>query len=257
LLQRPKNQRPCVTDRDDDPSDVCSHFPPCLPHLAPLLITANINFTMWPTLFQNAGSVAKKSYALIESRLFSASNAYLKGGSSRHMERNERIKLLRRTNEEWRERMNAFNRDYGRRLRETPDFAEKESERHRERYATNPQYRLSCLIRAWVKHDRWAWICELPWKTHRPVIYTTPVQHRCESCGITRLRGSRFVWQSIAQPDSYSCHACYMKQEPEVCMPKGYEDIRGMRALVARKRQLDELNPQASRAEGTVDGGKK
>lgn len=65
------------------------------------------------------------------------------------------------------------------------------------------------------------------------------------------------MWQSIAQPDLYSCHSCYMKQEPEACMPTGYEDIRAMKALVARKRQLDELNSQASRAEVTADGGGK
>ncbi|KEQ75978.1 hypothetical protein M436DRAFT_61271 [Aureobasidium namibiae CBS 147.97] len=213
---------------------------------------------MWPILFRDAGSVAKKSYALIESRLFSASNAYLKGGSSRNMVENERRKRLRRTNQEWHQRMNAYKRNYMRRVHEmNPDFAEKELERHRELYATNPQHKLSCLISAWVRNDRWAWVCELPWKTHRPVIHTTPVQHRCESCGLTRLRGLRFVWQSITQPHSYSCHACYMKQESEVCMPKGYEDVRGMRALVARKRQLDELNSKASRAEDTIDGGKK
>jgi len=155
--------------------------------------------------------------------------------------------------------MNAYKRDYARRMREmNPDYAEKEAERHRERYATNPWYKLSCLISAWAGHDRWVWIFkELPWKTHSLVQHTNLVQHRCESCGLPIRRNSRLIWQSIAQPDSYSCHACYMKQDPEVCMPKGYEDIRGMKALVARKKQLDELDPKASRAEGTVDGGKK
>ena len=37
-----------------------------------------------------------------------------------------------------------------------------------------------------------------------------------------------------------------MKQEPEAIMPEGYEDIRGMKALVARKKELDELNFKAS-----------
>lgn len=63
------------------------------------------------------------------------------------------------------------------------------------------------------------------------------------------------MWQSIAQPDLYSCHSCYMKHDLEACMPTGYEDIREMKALVARKRQLDELNSEASRAESTADGG--
>lgn len=198
---------------------------------------------MWPILFRDAGSIVRKSYALIESRLFSVSKAYLKHGS----EERERDRRLRRTNEEWRQRQNANLRKHLRRLRETdPYFDKKERERHRERYATNSQFKLSKLIQAWAGHDRYAWIFEeLPWKTHRRVHYTTPVQHRCESCGLTKP-SLRSVWQSIAQPDSYRCNACYMKQEPEAIMPEGYEDIRGMKALVARKKELDELNFKAS-----------
>jgi len=212
---------------------------------------------MRPTLLRDAGLIAKKLYALIESRPFSSSSNACSSIAS--MKENERQKRLRRTNEEWHRKYNAYQRDYKRRMRETdPDFRKKDAEEHRERYATNSRYKLSCLISAWAGHDRWAWIFEeLPWKTHFPLRYTNSVQRRCESCGLTIRRNPRLIWQSIAQPDLHSCHACYMKQEPEVFMPEGYEDIRGMRALVARKRQLDELNCEASRADSTFDGGKK
>jgi hypothetical protein len=49
-------------------------------------------------------------------------------------------------------------------------------------------------------------------------------------------------WQSIADTDSYLCSACYIPSENpdwDKILPKGYGDVRGMKALRARKQQLD------------------
>lgn len=63
-----------------------------------------------------------------------------------------------------------------------------------------------------------------------------------------KLSGVHMVWRSIAQPDSYSCHRCYIKQGAEVFMPKGYEDIRRLKDLVARKKQLERPESDEARA---------
>jgi hypothetical protein len=111
------------------------------------------------------------------------------------------------------------------------------------------------LLSLWVRDHAWVRE-ELPWQSYKPVHYTNPVQHRCGSCAITRRSGLLVVWQSIAQPDSYHCHACYMKQDLKACMSKGYEDVRGFKQLAARKKELDDLGSIASRAASTADGVK-
>lgn len=208
---------------------------------------------MWLTLFRHTDSAAKKPYALIASRLF-ASSSYL-CSSKEGINQNERNKQLRRSDEEWHQRDIAAKRAWIRRAREMkPDFDKKTLEWERERRATDPRFRLVKYLSVWLR--RYAWVREeLPWKSHVPLVYTSPVQHRCESCGLTRRGGRLLMWQSIAQPDLYSCHSCYMKHDLEDCMPTGYEDSRSLKAVAARKRQLDELSSKASRAESTVDGG--
>jgi hypothetical protein len=201
--------------------------------------------SMWPTLFRNIGLVARTPYALYESRLFSLSSANLKS--------DERQKLLRRTDEKWHMRKMDICRTAMRRLRaENPHLDEESKRRHRERYAIDPQFRLLKLLSKWVRAHAWVRE-ELPWKTHRPVVYTSPVQHRCESCGIIRRSGLRLFWQSITKPDSYSCHTCYLKRDAEACMPEGYEDIRTSKGLAARKGQLEKLKAGARRAGSTAD----
>jgi hypothetical protein len=200
--------------------------------------------SMWPTLSRNVGLFARTSSALFESRLFSLSSANLKSDRSTRPG-DERQKLLRRTDEEWHLRRMDICRTAMRRLRaENPNIEKEHNRKVKERYATDPKFRLLKLLSQWVRAHAWV-RDELSWKSHRPVVHKRPVQHRCESCGILRRSGLRLFWQSIAQPDSYSCHTCYMKRDVEACMPEGFEDIRTFRGLAARKGQLEKLKAEA------------
>jgi hypothetical protein len=211
--------------------------------------------TMWPMLFRHIGLVAKQSYVSIESRLFSFSNANLKSALSKTLQ-NERYKLLRRTDEEWHLKRMASVRMSVRRTREKhPNSGEENNIRTKERYHTDSRFRLLRILSKWTRAHAWVRE-ELPWKSHRPVLYTSPVQHRCESCGLTRRSGLRLVWQSIAQPDLYSCHTCYLKQDLGACMPEGYEDVRDLRELARRKKESEKLKTEAPRAGSTADGKK-
>ena len=205
---------------------------------------------MWSILAQDVGVAAKKSYAFIESRLFSSSSTNLQSKSSKQSAKEY---ARRRNDEEWHKKEMAWKRDSMRRMRaENPGYDGHWSKLQREKYATIPRFKLSRLLHGWVKDH--AWVRELPWKSYKPVHYTNPVQHRCDSYAITRRSGLLVVWQSIAQPDSYRCHACYMKQDLKVCMPKGYEDVHGgIKQLAARKKELDDLGSEASRAASTAD----
>jgi hypothetical protein len=221
--------------------------------IQPFCLSQPTPITMWPILFRDVGLVAKKSYALIESRQFSFSN--IKSDLWQTLE-NERQKLRRRTDEEWHLKRMAIVRMAVRRMRENnPNLQKESNESHKERYATNPRFRLLRLLSKWTRAHEWVRE-ELPWKSHRPVVYTNPVQHRCESCGLTRRSGLLLVWQSIAQPDLYSCHTCYLKHDLGACMPEGYEDVRDFKELARRKKRLEKLKTEAPRAGSTADGGK-
>jgi hypothetical protein len=201
---------------------------------------------MWPILFSNIGLVAKTPQALFESRLFSLCSAKLKSASSTRVS-DERQKLLRRTDEEWHMRKMAYCRTYTRRLREeNPNIAKEHNKKMNERYATDSRFRLQKRLASWPRQHDWV-RDELPWKSHRPVYYTSPVQHRCESCGIIRRNGLRLFWQSITQPDSYSCHNCYLKRDARACMPEGYKDVQSLSELAARKKQLEKPKAEAPR----------
>ncbi|KAI4732767.1 hypothetical protein E4T50_16675 [Aureobasidium sp. EXF-12298] len=215
-----------------------------------MMMIPRTSTTMWSILALDVGVAAKKSYAFIESRLFSLSSTNLKSNSSTQ---NAKEYARRRNDEEWHKKEMARKRDYIRRMRaENPGYDEHWYKVEREKYATNPRFKLKKLLSRWVRDH--AWVRELPWKSYKPVYYTNPVQHRCDSCAITRRSGLLVVWQSIAQPDSYRCHACYMKQDLKACMPKGYEDVHGgIKQLAAREKELDDLGSEASRAASTAD----
>jgi hypothetical protein len=43
--------------------------------------------------------------------------------------------------------------------------------------------------------------------------------------------------------DQYLCHACYIPKENwQNALPQGYEDVKNMRELKARKKKLDRSN---------------
>ncbi|KEQ69258.1 hypothetical protein M436DRAFT_76192 [Aureobasidium namibiae CBS 147.97] len=101
-------------------------------------------------------------------------------------------------------------------------------------------YSMRAKIRNWV---RTPWVREeLPWKTHRPIRYDEKTEHHCAGCKFTRTGGGKLHWQSLVDPDVYLCTSCYVPSESpdwNKIMPEGYEDVRNMKAMRARKEQLD------------------
>jgi hypothetical protein len=89
-----------------------------------------------------------------------------------------------------------------------------------------------CASYVWVRE-------ELPWQSHRPILYDKMTEHYCAGCKTTRFRGGKLFWQNMAD-HSYLCTSCYASNlDWSKIMPKGYEDIRDIKALRARKEQLD------------------
>lgn len=212
---------------------------------------------MLAKLSQRIGFFEKKPYVSISSRLFSLSSFKSVTLSKDPIERRQQldaIKLRRRTDVEWHEKEMAWKIQSWRRLhQDDPEWQEQRRKREKAKYHADPMYKFSQILKVWLRTHTWVRE-ELPWKTHRPVLYTTPVRHRCEVCGLMRLSGMLLFWRSIAQPDSYSCYRCHVKQGAEAVMPKGYEDARGLKDLVARKEQLERLGSNEARAQSTADG---
>jgi hypothetical protein len=95
-------------------------------------------------------------------------------------------------------------------------------------------------LRIWC--TRFVWVREeLPWQSHRPILYDKMTERYCAGCKMTRFRGGKLFWQNTVD-HSYLCTSCYVpSSNPDwnKIMPKGYEDIKGITALKARKEQLD------------------
>lgn len=212
---------------------------------------------MLAELSQRIGFFAKKPYVSITSRLFSSSSFKSVTLSKDPIKRRQQlnaINLRRRTDVEWHEKEMTCKISSWRRLhQDDPEQKEQKRKWDKEKYHTDPVFKLSQILKLWLRTHTWVRE-ELPWKTHRPVLHTTPVRHRCEVCGIMRLSGMLLFWRSIAQPDSYSCHRCYVKQGAGAFMPKGYEDIRRFKDLVARKEQLERPRFDKARARSTAAG---
>lgn len=212
---------------------------------------------MWGCSTQRIRFVAEKPSVLMTSRLFSFSSSGLGRSLSndpiKRRQQLDALNLRRRTDIEWHKKEVALKKLDYRRLLKDPEFRERNNKRCKERYRTNPMHRLSQLMTKWVKAHSWVRE-ELPWKTHRPVLHTSPVQHRCEGCGLTRLKGLLLVWRSLAQSDSYRCHKCYVQQGPEACMPKGHEDVRRFKDLIARKHELERSVSHGVETTSTADG---
>lgn len=213
---------------------------------------------MWASSTQRFRFVAEKPSVLMISRLFSFSSSSLISRLSMdpiiRRQQLDAIKLRRRTAIEWHKKEMAINNLSWRRLHlNDPEFREQQRKREKEKYHTNPIHQLSKLMSGWLKTHSWVRE-ELPWKTHRPVLHTSPVQHRCEVCGLMRVNGLLLVWQSIAHSDSYRCHRCCFQQGAEACMPKGYEDVRHLKDLVARKHELERPVYHEVKTTSTADG---
>ncbi|KAI4761732.1 hypothetical protein E4T52_06034 [Aureobasidium sp. EXF-3400] len=143
-------------------------------------------------------------------------------------------------------------------------FREQKSVTESKHYATDAKYRAARIkkAKAWNeahKHDedftrrqkiynwcfrresfkRHPWTKNLPWTTHRPVVYTDKVSHYCAGCGCHRL-GYKAWWQSMEDPNSFLCHKHYANRGWSEIMPKGYEDVRTLEELRVRYEELNQ-----------------
>jgi hypothetical protein len=93
--------------------------------------------------------------------------------------------------------------------------------------------------RIWGWCSRHNWIRELPWPTHKPLLFEQKQQLACTDCLYAKRRPLYLWWRSTK--DTYICNSCYAKREWNEIMPKGYEDVRFYKDMMARKKQLDGL----------------
>jgi len=105
------------------------------------------------------------------------------------------------------------------------------------KYARGESVFRAGAIYNWVQHE---WVCLLPWKTHRPVLCKQKVYDRCARCKSARHICLKLWWRS---PTETICNLCHAKQGWNDAMPHGYEDVRSMKELRARKEQLEEEGP--------------
>jgi hypothetical protein len=81
-------------------------------------------------------------------------------------------------------------------------------------------------------------IVDLPWKTHRPVVLTEKLEHYCTGCESTRNGGMRLWWKSLADTNSWLCHACYTKADWVEIVPRGFEGAESQRELEVRLKEF-------------------
>jgi hypothetical protein len=105
---------------------------------------------------------------------------------------------------------------------------------------------------------------QLPWKMYVPVLFERKVKHYCYGCDWVRSNGMRMWWRKkggdgeqqmredkksadLEKSDRFLCHGCYVNKRTlfEV-LPEGYEDVRTLKELVARKQQLDTRSSDTS-----------
>jgi len=125
-----------------------------------------------------------------------------------------------------------------------PTWREERREYRKAIYARKEKHDEVFLMRAKIRNCvRTPWVREeLPWKTHRPILYDERTEHYCAGCKWTRTGGRKLYWQSLVDTTEYLCTSCYVpSRNPDwnKIMPEGYEDVRDMKAMRARKEQLD------------------
>ena len=68
---------------------------------------------------------------------------------------------------------------------------------------TQEPYARRTVLHNWmVRHT---WFRDLPWKSHRPLLYTQSTKHTCSSCGMSRNSGSKLWWTDSG---TFTCHTC-------------------------------------------------
>lgn len=114
--------------------------------------------------------------------------------------------------------------------------------RHKRLWKKDGPYRRISMMAKWIRMH--AWVREqLPWKSHRPVLYPQKVVRSCTRCNVTRRDGLKIWWESIESED-HICHACYAKADWNEVLPEGFEDCRTMKDLGARMQQLSIGKPK-------------
>jgi hypothetical protein len=93
--------------------------------------------------------------------------------------------------------------------------------------------------RLWYWCSQHVWVRKLPWPTHQPLLFEEKQQLGCTDCLHSKRRPLYLWWQSAES--THICNGCYTKSEWSEIMPKGCEDVRSMKDLVARKKELDKL----------------
>ncbi|KEQ72110.1 hypothetical protein M436DRAFT_49918 [Aureobasidium namibiae CBS 147.97] len=120
---------------------------------------------------------------------------------------------------------------------QNPEFRRRTKEKSRLRKVgyrnTREPYARRTVLYNWV--FRYTWFRDLPWKSHRPLLYNQGIKHTCSSCGMSRNNGSKLWW---TDPGTFTCHTCYTKASWDEVMPEGYGDCRTIADVIARRAQL-------------------
>lgn len=141
--------------------------------------------------------------------------------------------------------------------------------------ATNPKWKFLQRLHFWCLHYSWV-RDELPWETHVPVVYPEKVHKQCFGCDrLKKGGGVRLWWERLcyivsteqtnhvprwklrsdknqADQEQYLCNACYVGEDTwQHALPKGYEDVRYLKELAARKKELDGVNHGRQTVEDT------
>lgn len=97
----------------------------------------------------------------------------------------------------WRRNKYWKDPEHRRRTREVNQLRSVEYRKTREAYARR------MLLHNWTV--RYTWFRDLPWKSHRPLLYTQKTKHTCSSCGMSRSNGSKLWWTDSG---TFTCHTC-------------------------------------------------
>lgn len=108
--------------------------------------------------------------------------------------------------------------------------------RHKVNQATDETYRNKRTMASLIRRCTW-FREELPWKSHRPVLYSEKLVRPCTKCGVMRRDGLKIWWESV-KSENHICHNCYTKADWNEMMPEGFENCRGKKYLIARMQKI-------------------
>lgn len=78
---------------------------------------------------------------------------------------------------------------------------------------------------------------DLPWKTHRPEVFSQAVERPCSGCQLPDHK-TKFWWTSISESERHLCGRCASKLSWEEVCPKGFENTATSREFTARAKEL-------------------